>query len=52
MTEGPAHGNDLAFVMESVGQNMMQDKGGGADGSVSVGEMKVYIEVELLIGEG
>ena len=49
MSQGPAHRNDLALVMESMGQHMMQDKRGSTDGGISIGEMKLCVRVELLI---
>jgi len=52
VTQGAAHRDDLAFVMKSVGQDVMQDECGRADGDVSVGETELLIRVELLIGEG
>jgi hypothetical protein len=40
MAEVPAHRNDLAFVMEGVGQDVMKDERRGADRSVSIREMQ------------
>src|ERR1700758_5508373 len=52
VTQGAAHRDDLAFVMKSMGQDVMQDECGRADRDISVGEMELLIRVELLIGEG
>jgi hypothetical protein len=49
MTQLAAHGNDLALVVERMGQNMMEDERRSADGVVSIGEMKFRIGIELLI---
>ena len=43
MTQRTAHGNDLAFVMEGMRQDMMKDERGSADGDVPIGEMKLRI---------
>ena len=48
MTERTTHGNNLAFVMKSMGQDMMQDQRRSADRDVPIGEMKFGISVELL----
>jgi hypothetical protein len=48
-TQLAAHGNDLALVMERMGQDMMEDERRSADGAVSIGEMKFRIGIELLI---
>jgi hypothetical protein len=52
MTERTTHGNDLAFVMKGVSQDMMKDERGCADGNVAVGKMKFRISIELLIRQG
>jgi hypothetical protein len=52
VTQRTAHGNDLAFVMEGMRQDMMKNKRRGADGDVPIGEMKLCIGIELLIGQG
>src|ERR1700722_13363622 len=52
VTQRTAHRNDLAFVMEGMRQDMMKNKRRGADGDVPIGEMKVRISIELLIGQG
>ena len=49
MAQFSAHRNDLAFVMEGMGENVMQNESRRADGFVSIGEMKFRIRVELLI---
>ena len=49
MTKRATHGNDLAFVMKGMGQDMMKDERRSADGDVPIGEMKFRIGVELLI---
>ena len=38
--------------MKGMRQYMMKDERRGADGEVSVGEMKLGIGIELLIGQG
>ena len=52
VTQCTAHGNDLAFVMKGMRQHMMKDECRGADGDVPIGEMKLRIGIELLIGQG
>lgn len=49
MTQRTTHGNDLAFVMKGMGQDMMKDERRSADGDVPIWEMKFRIGVELLI---
>ena len=44
------HGDDLAFVMKSMRQDMMKDERRSADGDVSIGEMELCFGIELLIG--
>lgn len=51
MTQLPAHGNNLPFVVKSVGQNMVEHQRRSADGAVSIREMKFRIRVELLTGQ-
>jgi hypothetical protein len=51
VTQRTAHGNDLAFVMEGMRQDMMKDKRRSADGDVPIGEMKLHIGIELVIGQ-
>jgi hypothetical protein len=51
VTQRTAHGNDLAFVMKRMRQDMMKDERRSADGDVPVGEMKLRIGIELLIGQ-
>lgn len=41
MAERATHGNHLALVMKCMGQNMVKDKCGGADGTISIGEVKL-----------
>jgi hypothetical protein len=38
MTKDAAHGNDLTLVMKGMGQDVMKDECGSADGSVSAGK--------------
>jgi hypothetical protein len=52
VTQCSAHGNDLAFVMEGMRQDMMKHERRSADGNVPIGEMKLRIGIELLIGQG
>ncbi len=49
MAQYAAHGNDLAFVMECVGQKMMEDERRRTDGVVSIGEMKLRVGIELFV---
>ena len=49
MAQLSAHRNDLALVMEGMGKDVMQNECRRADGFVSIGEMKLRIQVELLI---
>ena len=49
MAQDTTHGDDLAFVMKSMRQDMMKDERRSADGDVPIGEMKFRIGVELLI---
>jgi len=49
MSQSTTHCNNLAFVVEGMGQNMMEDECRSAEGPVSIGEMKFRIGVELLI---
>ncbi len=51
MAQGSAHGDDLAFVMEGVGEDVVEDERRGADGGVSVGEMHLRVAVEVLLAE-
>jgi len=51
VTQRTAHGNDLAFVMKGMRQDMMKDERRSADGDVPIGEMKFRIGIELLIGQ-
>ena len=52
VTQCTAHGNDLAFVMEGMRQDMMKDERRSADGDVPIGEMKLRIGIELSIAQG
>jgi Phosphohydrolase-associated domain len=52
VAQGTAHGNDLAFVMKGMRQDMMKDERRGADGDPAIGEMKLRIDIESLIGQG
>ena len=49
MTQSTTHGNDLAFVMKGMGQDMMKDERRSADCDLPIGEMKLRIGIELLI---
>ena len=51
MTQRTAHGNDLAFVMKRMRQDMMKDERRGTDGDIPIGEMKLRVGIELLIGQ-
>lgn len=52
VAENAAHRDDLAFVVESVGEDVMEDERRSADSCVSVGEMKFGGGIELVLGEG
>jgi len=52
VTEQPAHGNDLALVMKGMRQDMVKDERRRADEDVPIGEMKLRIGIELLVGQG
>jgi len=45
------HCDDLAFVMEGVGEDVMEDECRSADSRVTVGEVKFGVRVQLLVGE-
>ena len=49
MTQRTTHGDDLAFVVKGMRQDMMKDERRSADGDVPIGEMKLRIGIELLI---
>jgi hypothetical protein len=49
MAQLAAHSDDLAFVMEGMGQNVVDYERRSADRSVSIGEMKFRISIEPLI---
>lgn len=51
MAQLTAHRNDLAFVMEGMGQHVVEDQCRSAEGGVSIGEMQFRICIELLIGQ-
>ena len=48
-TSVPARLLALTFVVEGMGQNVMEDESRSAEGFVSIGEMKFRIAVELFI---
>ena len=49
MTQRTTHGNDLPFVMKSMGQDMMKDERRSTNSDVPIGEMKFCISVEPFI---
>ena len=49
MAQGAAHGDDLAFVMEGVSQDVMKNKRWSSDGRLPVREMQFCICIELLV---
>lgn len=49
MPKFTTHCNNLAFVVEGMRQNMMEDESRSAESPVSIREMKFHIDVELLI---
>lgn len=51
MAEDAAHGDDLAFVMEGVGEDVMEDEGRRADGRISIGEPEFGVAVEVQLAE-
>jgi hypothetical protein len=51
VTQRTTHGNNLAFVMKGMRKDMMKDERRSADGNVPIGEMKLGIGIELLIGQ-
>lgn len=51
VAECAAHRHDLAFVVEGVGKDVMQDERWSADGAVSVRKMKFGVGVQLLVSE-
>ena len=51
VSECAAHRYDLAFVVEGVGKDVMQDERWSADGAVSVRKMKFGVRVQLLVSE-
>jgi len=46
-----AHGDNLAFVVKDVRQDVVQNEGWGPDEEMAVGEPKFCRSVELLIGQ-
>jgi len=51
MAEFAAHGNNLALVMEGVGEDVMENEGRSAHGMVSVRKIKLCRRVQLLLGQ-
>ena len=51
MAEGAAHGDDLTFVMEGMGEDVVEDERRSADGGVSVGKMHLRVAVEVFLAE-
>jgi hypothetical protein len=51
MAEGAAHRDNLAFVMEGVGEDVVKHEGRRADSGVSIRETECGVAVELLIVE-
>jgi len=51
VAECAAHRHDLAFVVEGVGKDVMQDERWSADGAVSVRKMKFGVGVQSLVSE-
>jgi hypothetical protein len=52
VTQFSAHGNDLAFVMKGMRKDMMKDERRSAHGDVPIGEMKLRVGIQLLMGQG
>ena len=48
MAQLAAHSDDLAFVMEGVGKDVMKHQRRRANGFVPIGEMQLCICIELL----
>jgi hypothetical protein len=51
MTQRTTHGNDLAFVVKGMGQDMMKDERRSTVSDVPIGEMKFCLSVEPFIGQ-
>jgi len=51
MAEDTAHRDDLAFVMESVSQDVMEDERGRTDRDVSIGKMQLRGGIEILLAK-
>ena len=51
IAQDTAHRDDLAFVMESVSQDVMEDDGGRPDRDVSIGEMQLRGGNEVLLAK-
>jgi hypothetical protein len=49
MTQRSTHSDDLALVVKCMGQDMVKDECRSANGDVSIGEMKFFGGVKLLI---
>ena len=49
MPQRSAHSDDLALVVEGMGQDMVKDECRSANGDVSIGKLKLFGGVELLI---
>jgi hypothetical protein len=49
MPQRSAHSDDLALVVEGMGQDMVKDECRSANGDVSIGKLKFFGGVELLI---
>ncbi len=51
IAQDAAHGDDLALVMEGVGQDVMKDQGGRPDRNVAIREMELFRGNEVLLAE-
>jgi len=51
MAQDTAHSDDLAFVMESVGEDVMEDERGRPDRDVSIREMQLRGGIEILLAK-
>ena len=51
MAEDAAHRDDLAFVMERVSQDVMEDERGRPDCDASIGKTQLRGGIEILFAE-
>ena len=51
MTEDTAHRDDLAFVMERVSEDVVEDERGRPDRDISIGKMQLRGGIEVLLAK-